>query len=131
MKKKCIIVGISFLIMISVSLLGCDYIAGVKYPGYVKGTIKIVPGTEDETINYSTYVSDSPYQRIVDAVKTLQNTKTIIPRDVYYKEGEEFHFNTCIKGEGWFDINDYFSVLPHISMKYGYVLDYVYIAINS
>ena len=28
--------------------------------------------------------------------------------------------------EGWFDVNQYFSVLTHLSMQPGYILDYVY-----
>jgi len=28
--------------------------------------------------------------------------------------------------EGWFDVNEYFSVLNHLSMQPGYTLDYVY-----
>ena len=126
MMKNNTIVVISFLIIISFLLLGCDYITGVKPEILIKSTITVVPGTVNETTNKSAHVSDSPYQRIVDAVKTLQKTKTLIPRIVYHKEGEEFDFNTCIKGEGWFDINDYFTVLPHIAMQDGYVLDYIY-----
>jgi len=30
------------------------------------------------------------------------------------------------KLDGWFDVNEYFSVLNHLSMQPGYVLDYVY-----
>lgn len=33
---------------------------------------------------------------------------------------------TGIKQGGEFDVNDYFTVLPHLSMEEGYVLDYVY-----
>lgn len=125
MMKNAVIAVIVFLIMISV-LPGCEYITGEKPAGLATGTITYVPGTADETTITSTYVSDSPYQRTVDAVKTLQNTKTVLPRTFYYKEREEFNFNTMIKGEGWFDINDYFNVLSHIAMQDGYVLDYVY-----
>lgn len=33
---------------------------------------------------------------------------------------------TGVKSGGEFDVNEYFSVLPHLSLKEGYVLDYVY-----
>lgn len=103
-------------------LPGCDYITGANPAVLVTSTIIFSPKANHD----SAFVSDSPYQRTVDAVKTLQNTKTVMPMTVYYKEGEEFDFNTCIKGEDWFDINDYFTVLTHIAMQDGYILDYVY-----
>lgn len=33
---------------------------------------------------------------------------------------------TGVKSGGEFDVNEYFKVLPHLSLKEGYVLDYVY-----
>jgi hypothetical protein len=33
---------------------------------------------------------------------------------------------TGVKSGGEFDVNEYFSVLPHLSLKKGYVLDYIY-----
>ena len=35
-------------------------------------------------------------------------------------------FNTGLKDGSELDVNQYFSVLPHLSMQEGYTLDYVY-----
>lgn len=41
---------------------------------------------------------------------------------------EHFLEGDSVKAEGDFDVNSYFSVLDHLSMEPGYVLDYVYLA---
>ena len=37
-----------------------------------------------------------------------------------------YNFPDSARQPGWFDVNDYFSVLTHLSMQPGYTLDYIY-----
>lgn len=58
-----------------------------------------------------------PWQNTVDAVSMLhqgRHTPDHLKQEDAVKTGEEF------------DVNEYFSVLTHLSMQPGYVLDYVY-----
>jgi len=59
----------------------------------------------------------SGLQETVDAFRSLQPTS--IPEHL-----EEYN---CVKTGEEFDMNDYFTVLAHLSMEEGYVLDYVYL----
>ena len=57
-------------------------------------------------------------QATVDALSSLSSGYALPKTD----------YNTpdSVRQEGWFDVNDYFSILTHLSMQPGYVLDYVY-----
>ncbi|MCJ7742943.1 MAG: hypothetical protein MUO99_00045 [Dehalococcoidales bacterium] len=57
-------------------------------------------------------------QAMVDALSSLSSGYT----------RPEVGYNTpdSARLEGWFDVNEYFSVLTHLSMQPGYTLDYVY-----
>jgi hypothetical protein len=60
--------------------------------------------------------TDPWYQGTVDAIKALQ------PKDIPKHLTEDSGNKTGAE----FNMNDYFTVLTHLSMKDGYVLDYVY-----
>lgn len=57
-------------------------------------------------------------QTTVDALSSLWSGYALPKTD----------YNTpdSARQEGWFDVNEYFSILTHLSMQPGYVLDYVY-----
>ena len=79
-----------------------------------------------EANDTSIILSNSPYQRIVDAVKALQPSGNYTYYIYYEETTDNFDMNKCFPGEGSFDINECFTVLPNISMEEGYVLDYVF-----
>lgn len=57
-------------------------------------------------------------QATVDALRSLPSGYTV-PK-VSYSSPDSARL------DGWFDVNDYFSVLNHLSMRPGYALDYIY-----
>ena len=61
--------------------------------------------------------SPTPYQSIVNRVLTLIH-KYSVPNHLMQLD--------AVKTPDDFDVNEYFSVFEHVSMKPGYVLDYVY-----
>ncbi len=80
-------------------------------------TSTTVTETPTKTTDITAITTDSWYQGIVDAVKALQPTTIPKHLKVY----------SCNKTGVEFDINTYFTVLTHLSIEEGYVLDYVYL----
>lgn len=60
-----------------------------------------------------------PCQNTVDAFSSLLQNYTSVPEHLQQKD--------AVKTGEEFDVNEYFSVLKHLSMQPGYVLDYVYL----
>jgi hypothetical protein len=73
--------------------------------------------TPEDTTSVVIIPVDLWYQNVVDAMKSLQ------PIDI----PEHLKIFSCNKTGTEFDINTYFTVLTHLSMEEGYVLDYVYL----
>jgi len=92
----------------------------------IKLTVSHIPAPQDIN-DIPVTLSDSPYQILVDSIKALHPTGNYT-YDIYcYGEtGENFSLNTCGRGEGSFEINEYFTVLTNIEMEDGWVLDYVF-----
>ena len=57
-------------------------------------------------------------QATVDAMRSLPSGYTVPKVDYDTPDSARL--------EGWFDVNEYFSVLTHLSMQPGYTLDYLY-----
>lgn len=77
----------------------------------------VTPVTPEPSLNSELRDSPAALQKTVDAVAALHKGGAF---PEYLKQKD------AVKKEGDFDVNTYFSVLPHISMNPGYVLDWVY-----
>lgn len=120
MAKTRIIVSFFILLMILVPFLGY----GCQGP--TKLTVSNIPAPY-ETNDIPITLSDSPYQILVDSVKALHPTGNYTYYIYCYGEtGERIDLNKCGRGEGSFDINEYFTVLTNIEMEDVWVLDYVF-----
>jgi hypothetical protein len=95
-------VAISLLMTIVLSLISCNPI-----------------NQPTSTTNSAVTISDDPIskarQTIVDTISSL--------RREHSPPGTS---NDSPRHDDWFDVNDYFTVLDHLSMQSGYVLDYFY-----
>jgi hypothetical protein len=112
--KMVAIVLISLLLLVQV-LGGCKSESEPPETSDTSSNITEVVLTPETTVIEKP--TDSWYQGIADAVKDLQPGRVpdYLTEESANKTGEEF------------DINKTFSVLPNLSMKPGYILDYVYL----
>jgi hypothetical protein len=126
------IITIIILCLALVLLFGCDYITGdipeseltkettVPLATYTIEVVGIKPA-----VYLSSVYSESDFQQKVNAIKALQMDYDCRDRTIYQISGEKIDMNKYIRGEGWLDINEYFTILTHLSMAEGFVLDYV------
>lgn len=94
-----------------VSLLVVLIIAAQSLAACAPDPVVTTPPTPDVNLP----PAETP-QAVVDNLRAIQPVG--IP--------EHLQEYDCVKTGEDFDVNDYFSVLPHLSMEPGYVLDYVY-----
>jgi hypothetical protein len=95
-----------FIMILGVALSGCN-------PGVTTAPENSTPTAITTPVSGKTY-----YQQVANALKALQ--PTVVPDNLLSanstKNGMEF------------DVNADFSVLKHLSMQEGYVLDYIYLS---
>lgn len=98
---------------ILILILTCFYVFTASCTTVQKSTESpnIVSVSPDDTVA-------AARQATVDALSSLPSGFTV--PEVYYDTPD------FARLEGWFDVNAYFSVLNHLSLQPGYILDYVH-----
>jgi hypothetical protein len=99
--------------IVLISSLVLAQVLGCKSKENIIETDTAMPNTNTQVVSMKSW-----YQEIVDSVKSLQ------PGSM--PTGRVNDFNTNRTRED-FNVNQYFSVLPNLTMEDGYVLDYVYL----